>query len=112
MSLLQRLASVGLGRRDEPAEAPAEPPRQPVRQAAPPPPPLPRAVERAPERPQLPPAPRPQEVRMPEQVAEYARRPAPPRAAPQGLDPHGRVAPSAIEDDELEIPAFLRRQAN
>jgi cell division protein FtsZ len=49
---------------------------------------------------------------MPEQVAEYARRPAPPRAAPQGLDPHGRVAPSAIEDDELEIPAFLRRQAN
>ena len=44
--------------------------------------------------------------------AEYAKRPAPP--APQGgLDQHGRrIAPSrSVEEDHLEIPAFLRRQA-
>ena len=42
-------------------------------------------------------------------VSEYARRPA-----PQGLDPHGRTAPvhNSGEDDQLDIPAFLRRQAN
>ncbi len=28
------------------------------------------------------------------------------------LDPHGRTAPARSEDDHLEIPAFLRRQAN
>ncbi|WP_421857846.1 cell division protein FtsZ [Oricola sp.] len=28
------------------------------------------------------------------------------------LDDHGRAAPAASEDDQLEIPAFLRRQAN
>ena len=42
-------------------------------------------------------------------VSEYARRP------PQGLDQHGRAAPvsSAPQgDDHLDIPAFLRRQAN
>ena len=39
----------------------------------------------------------------------------PARPAPQGLDPHGRPAPHAggpMDDDQLEIPAFLRRQAN
>jgi cell division protein FtsZ len=42
-------------------------------------------------------------------VSEYARRPA-----PQGLDPHGRPAPvhNSGEEDQLDIPAFLRRQAN
>ena len=32
----------------------------------------------------------------------------------QGLDPHGRQAPvhNSPEDDQLDIPAFLRRQAN
>ena len=42
-------------------------------------------------------------------VSEYAKRPA-----PQGLDPHGRPAPvhNSAEDDQLDIPAFLRRQAN
>jgi cell division protein FtsZ len=100
LSLLQRLASVGLGRRDEIPEAPAEA-RPVIRQAAP------RPVER-----QAAPAPRVPEVRVPEPVAEYARRPAQPRGTPQGLDPHGRIAPTPMEDDELEIPAFLRRQAN
>jgi cell division protein FtsZ len=88
MSLLQRLASVGLGRRDEPAGR-AQPPRQaaPARPAAPP----------------APPAPQP--------AADYARRPPQPRQVQQSLDQHGRVAPSPIDDDQLEIPAFLRRQA-
>ena len=43
-------------------------------------------------------------------VSEYAKRPA-----PQGLDVHGRpapVAPAPQGDDHLDIPAFLRRQAN
>jgi cell division protein FtsZ len=41
-------------------------------------------------------------------VSEYARR------GPQGLDQHGRQAPvhNAAEDDQLDIPAVLRRQAN
>ena len=44
-----------------------------------------------------------------EPVSEYAKRPA-----PQGLDLHGRQAPvhNSADDDQLEIPAFLRRQAN
>jgi cell division protein FtsZ len=106
LSLLQRLASVGLGRiREETPEAPVE-----VRPQA-------RPIGRAPERqpPQAQPVPRPQEIR-PEPVSEYGRRPAAPRPAPQGLDLHGRPAPlpghTTIDDDQLEIPAFLRRQAN
>ncbi|HEY8579394.1 MAG TPA: cell division protein FtsZ, partial [Beijerinckiaceae bacterium] len=46
--------------------------------------------------------------------AEYARRPAAP-AAPvrqQSLDPHGRAPARPMEDDHLEIPAFLRRQSS
>jgi cell division protein FtsZ len=90
MSLMQRLASVGFGRKDEEmAEAPA-----PVRAA----PPAPVA------------APAPSAAH-----AEYMRRPAQAAARPaQGqLDPHGRSQPNrASEEDHLEIPAFLRRQAN
>jgi cell division protein FtsZ len=118
MSLLQRLASVGLGRReqDEPAPAP--------RTAAPP------SAERLAGRPAMPRQADPrqelrqesrqeprqesrQDVRQPqprhEPVSEYARRPA-----PQGLDEHGRQAPvhNSGEEDQLDIPAFLRRQAN
>jgi cell division protein FtsZ len=102
MTLLQRLASVGLGRRDDSEEAPAEP-RQVIRPAPP----------RPAERPLAPPPPRPPEARIPDPVAEYARRPPAPRAAPQSLDPHGRPAHPgpAMEDDQLEIPAFLRRQS-
>jgi cell division protein FtsZ len=54
---------------------------------------------------------------------DYAKRPPQPRVATpetlykprQGdLDPHGRPLPREQKgmDDELEIPAFLRRQAN
>ncbi len=48
--------------------------------------------------------------RMHEPVSEYAKRPA-----PQSLDVHSRpapVAPAPQGDDHLDIPAFLRRQAN
>jgi cell division protein FtsZ len=94
MSLMQRLASVGLGRRGEEAE-PLSAPRtaQPVPQFERPPRPMARQPEGRPAGP----------------VSEYAR-----RSAPQGLDPHGRPAPvhNSSEDDQLDIPAFLRRQAN
>jgi cell division protein FtsZ len=97
MTLLQRLATVGFGRRDE--AAPYEPP-------APQPAPPPRPVAEVPRPP------------VSAVHAEYAKRPP---SGPQGyrpaqgqLDPQGRAAPPArlAEDDQLEIPAFLRRQAN
>jgi cell division protein FtsZ len=91
MSLMQRLASVGFGRKEEEA---AEAPPAAVRQA-PQPPAMPQAPSAA--------------------HAEYMRRPAAPVARPaQGqLDPLGRAAPNRTsEEDHLEIPAFLRRQAN
>jgi cell division protein FtsZ len=98
-SLLQRLANVGLGRRDEDSEPPIA-----ARSAGPAMPQMPPLPERKPQRP------------IPAQyggdpVSEYARRPAP---VPQGLDSHGRPAPVAPQggEDHLDIPAFLRRQAN
>jgi cell division protein FtsZ len=106
VSLLQRLASVGLGRREE--EAPQ------ARQAPAAQPPAQRMAPPMPKAPPMPPLPRPQEPRSAEPVSEYAKRPAPQRPAPQGLDQHGRQAPvhNSLDDDQLEIPAFLRRQAN
>jgi len=102
-SLLQRLASVGLGRRDEdePTKAPA--PRQLM-------PPASRSAPR-----------RSDNVRISEPhnedgnpISEYAKRHPAPRPAPQGIDPHGRPLPppATIDEEHLEIPAFLRRQAN
>jgi cell division protein FtsZ len=101
VSLLQRLASVGLGRREEEPVQPRQAPAPAQRMA----PPMPKSQP-------MPPLARPQETREP--VSEYAKRPAPQRPAPQGLDQHGRQAPvnNSLEDDQLEIPAFLRRQAN
>jgi len=96
LSLLQRLANVGLGRRDEEAEPPIA-----ARAAGPAMPPLP---ERKANRTVA------QQIAASESVSEYAKRPA-----PQGLDAHGRPAPVAAApqgDDHLDIPAFLRRQAN
>ncbi len=111
-SLLQRLAAVGLGRReeDEVEEAPPPAPRiaaprpalaqRPIEQRAPAPEPRPAVAEHR--------------GAAPDPVSEYAKRPAAPRPAPQGLDQHGRPAPvhNSIDEDQLEIPAFLRRQAN
>jgi cell division protein FtsZ len=103
MSLLQRLAQVGLGRRDdsEAQTAAHEPPPRPA---------LPQA-DRMP----VPPRPQPQQplARAADPVSEYAKRA--PSPAPQGLDIHGRQSlpvHKAVDDDQLEIPAFLRRQAN
>jgi cell division protein FtsZ len=44
-----------------------------------------------------------------EPVSEYAKRPS-----HQGLDSLTRPAPAQppVEEDQLDIPAFLRRQAN
>jgi cell division protein FtsZ len=96
LSLLQRLANVGLGRRDEESEPPIA-----ARASGPAMAPLP---ERKPQRSVA------QQMANHDPVSEYAKRPA-----PQGLDAHGRpapVAPTPQGDDHLDIPAFLRRQAN
>ncbi|MGA0597098.1 cell division protein FtsZ [Enterovirga sp. CN4-39] len=87
-SLLQRLATVGFGRRDEPT--PAAP--VPVAQA-------PVAAEQ----------PRQAPVEQPRRQA-----PAPAYSPAKGnLDRQGRLAPAPrpAEDDHLEIPAFLRRSS-
>jgi cell division protein FtsZ len=98
LSLLQRLANVGLGRRDEESEPPIA-----ARAAGPAMAPLPPLPERKPARSVA------QQIASSDPVSEYAKRPA-----PQGLDVHGRPAPVAAApqgDDHLDIPAFLRRQA-
>jgi cell division protein FtsZ len=93
MGLLQRLASVGLGRREEGPETPPSPMMQPAP-----------AMERPPMRP----APRQPDPQSEHPASAYGRRPM------QPLDQHGRQAPvhNSSEDDQLDIPAFLRRQAN
>ena len=94
MTLMQRLAAVGLGRRDEAPQAAAP---QMARQPMPQPVQAPQAVQPSP------------------MHAEYARRPAPqPARAAGNLDPHGRVAnqPAPSADEQLEIPSFLRRKQN
>jgi cell division protein FtsZ len=99
MSLLQRLANVGLGRRDEETEPPIA-----ARASGPAMAPMPPLPERKPQRSVA------QQMGTHDPVSEYARRPA-----PQGLDTHGRpapVAPTPQGDDHLDIPAFLRRQSN
>jgi cell division protein FtsZ len=91
-SLLEKLAAFGINRHEE--EAPTAAPRV-----------VPPAL--GPARP----------TSAPSVHAEYGRpqpRPASSRPAQGGLDPHGRAGPrpAPIEDDQLEIPAFLRRQSN
>jgi cell division protein FtsZ len=93
-SLLEKLAAFGISRQEEAQPAPA-----------------PRAVA-----PSLP-APAPQRAAPAAVHAEYGRpqpRAAAPRPAQGTLDPHGRMGarPAALEEDQLEIPAFLRRQSN
>ncbi|NEU13716.1 cell division protein FtsZ [Methylobacterium sp. BTF04] len=91
MTLLRRLATVGFGGRREEAEAA----------------PLPQL--------RAPVAPAPQ-APAPVDYAKRAPVQAPPayRPAQGNLDPQGRVTPQPrmMDDDQLEIPAFLRRQAN
>lgn len=128
MSLLKRLAAVGLGRREdghehEAAHAPAPAPQQmeaPV-QPQPQAPVMPRM-----DAPAAPQAPMSSHQGMPaagSPLNEFAPRPR--RQAPAGmyqpqqgqLDMHGRAAPAPVdgglspEEEQVEIPAFLRRQA-
>ena len=111
-TLLERLASFGMGRQEDGVTPPprAAMPVTPATRMQPAPPmpahyaPTPQA--HAPRAPQPSPA-----------QAEYGKRPQAPgphRSAHAGADQHGRAAPPArnFEDDQLEIPAFLRRQSN
>jgi len=116
VSLLRRLAAVGLGRRDEFEEAEKMPPNvRPVR-----PPAASRPMDRPMERPAAAPPPPPRPAMAPpmppmmprggaEPISEYAKRSSHP-----GLDSLARPAPvqAPVEEDQLDIPAFLRRQAN
>ena len=132
-SLLQRLATVGFGRREENQqtahghhhdEAPRhEHPSQPAPMSAQ----ISAARTPAPQMPaaQMPATPasanpahaqRPMAPGMSPAHAEFAKRPPAPqgyRPAQGQLDAHGRSpAPArSLDDDQLEIPAFLRRQA-
>ncbi len=106
MSLLQRLAAVGLGRREPEPEEESQPSLRGA-PAAPAAPAAPMVAQPMAER--LAGRPQPRAESRPDPVSDYAK-----RAAPQGLDQHGRQAPVHIrsEEDQLDIPAFLRRQAN
>jgi cell division protein FtsZ len=66
-------------------------------------------IERSAPLPQLESPPLRPTARHPEGRPEYAR-----HAAPQGLDPYGRSPPvrNSIEENVLDVPAFLRRKAN
>ncbi|HLJ72389.1 MAG TPA: cell division protein FtsZ [Roseiarcus sp.] len=91
-SLLEKLAAFGITRHEETG------------------PPAPRAA------PVLP-APPVRAAPPPQSHADYGRpqpRALAPRVAQGALDPHGRPAPktTAFEEDQLEIPAFLRRQSS
>ncbi|HET9247075.1 MAG TPA: cell division protein FtsZ [Xanthobacteraceae bacterium] len=115
VSLLRRLAAVGLGRREDQGEPEKMAPNvRPVRppMSAPAPRPLDRPIDRPIDRAAPPPRPAMPAAAMPrsaEPVSEYAKRPLHP-----GPDPMARPAPmqKPVEEDQLDIPAFLRRQAN
>jgi cell division protein FtsZ len=135
LGLLKRLAQVGLGRQEKADAAPRQPkaaqraPAAQRRQAAPQPQ---QPLQAVPGGHPLA-APHPQQpaygaapvLRQAAPASEYAPQQWQPASRPaqndglyrprQGdLDPHGRAIPAAksLEDGELEIPAFLRRQAN
>jgi cell division protein FtsZ len=85
-SLLEKLAAFGISRQEDEAS---------VRAVAPPAPARPNAAG-----PQI-------------DYSRPSQRGTTQRAAQGQLDPHGRASPRAVasEDDQLEIPAFLRRQS-
>ena len=95
-TLLERLAAFGVSRHEEPPRHAALPAREPAPRIAAP---APRLAQPSPVH------------------AEYGKR-APqqpsPRQVQAALDAHqGRAAPArSIEEEQLEIPAFLRRQSN
>ncbi|QJP16413.1 cell division protein FtsZ [Starkeya sp. ORNL1] len=94
MTLLQRLANVGLGRREDEEEVDPPAELRPMVRRAP--------QQQAPAHPEA----RPLADMRPEAGSEFAKRPQGAR-----MDQHGRpVAARPAEDDHLDIPAFLRRQ--
>jgi cell division protein FtsZ len=97
MGLLQRLASVGLGRRDNPGETESVEGRRPAQLEPPRPSNRPGAGRQSDSR------------SAADSASEYGNK----RHGHQGLDPLGRQAPvnNSPDEDQLEIPAFLRRQA-
>ena len=92
MTLLQRLATVGFGRREEPQHGAPDPGH----------------AQRHRRRPA------PSAVRGPcgirQAAAPLRRATVRPRVSSTRRAP--RAGTAAVEDDQLEIPAFLRRQAN
>jgi cell division protein FtsZ len=96
--LLRRLAAVGLGRRED--DSGSEKGSANIRSARP----APRPVDKLPGSPPRPPVAGGRPI---EPVSEYAK-----RSPHQPLDPLGRGAPVHNNEDQLDIPAFLRRQAN
>jgi cell division protein FtsZ len=97
LTLLQRLAAVGLGRREDELDRKSDHrPAESARASGPE-----RAVHRG--------SPRPPESRGADPGSEFVK-----RGVPHGLDIHGRAAPvhPQPEEDQLDIPAFLRRQVN
>ncbi len=98
MTLLQRLAHIGMGQKTPAAEKKDDAelpsflkPRDTATQSETP-------------------VTKPADRKPPQEVSEYFKRSAPTRSP--AIEPAARTAPSHIEEDELEIPAFLRRQAN
>ncbi|WP_029003457.1 cell division protein FtsZ [Azorhizobium doebereinerae] len=89
MTLLQRLANVGMGRHHDEPEAPPARREQPSMRA-------PEARGPAPRQGEPP-------------VSEFAKRPP---TRPQQEVPSRPAPQQGHDDDQLEIPAFLRRQAN
>ena len=105
-SIFERLASFGASRQEDALQG--APHGQPPQGYAP----------QGQQQPQTmrPPAPTTASQPSPTHV-EYAKRPSAPTLQNHGhagLDPHGRRGPQVrpVEEDHLEIPAFLRRQAN
>jgi cell division protein FtsZ len=88
-SLLEKLAAFGISRQEDSAPAP-------VLRAIPPPTPA-----------------KPGSAALHAEYGRPSQRAGTPRPAQGQLDPHGRAAsrPATVEDDQLEIPAFLRRHA-
>ena len=88
-SLFERVTGTGRARQAQPAAPsarPATPPASPVSAHT--------------------------EVEATQTSQSHVAQPAPAQPRLGGLDPADRIAPGRVEDDLLDIPAFLRRQAN
>ncbi|MBB4305455.1 cell division protein FtsZ [Rhodobium orientis] len=112
ISLLRRLAS-GLVHREDEDEEHGMPPQAAASVARKEP------ARPAPVRTEAPRAEAPKPAAQHKPTSEFAKpqapRPQAERPRQAELDPHGRTMPapaSPLDDDQLEIPAFLRRQAN